>query len=176
MTKSIVLGGGCFWCTEAVFSELDGVKSSQPGYSGGSIRNPSYEMVCEGNTGHAEVAKVEYDPDVISLPELLDVFFSMHDPTSLNRQGGDIGEQYRSVIFYESEEDAATIRRVVAEVQNGYSKPIITAIEPLKNFYPAEEYHKNYFRKNPNAGYCRAVIGPKVEKIKHTYGAIIVKR
>ncbi len=176
MTKSIVLGGGCFWCTEAVFSELDGVKSSQPGYSGGSIRNPSYEMVCEGNTGHAEVAKVEYDPDVISLPELLDVFFSMHDPTSLNRQGGDIGEQYRSVIFYESEEDAATIRRVVAEVQNGYSKPIITAIEPLKNFYPAEEYHKNYFRKNPNSGYCRAVIGPKVEKIKHTYGAIIVKR
>ena len=176
MTKSIVLGGGCFWCTEAVFSELDGVKSSQPGYSGGSIRNPSYEMVCEGNTGHAEVAKVEYDPDVISLPELLDVFFSMHDPTSLNRQGGDIGEQYRSVIFYESEEDAATIRRVVAEVQNGYSKPIITAIEPLKNFYPAEEYHKNYFRKNPNSGYCRAVIGPKVEKIKHTYSAIIVKR
>ncbi|MCL4412880.1 MAG: peptide-methionine (S)-S-oxide reductase MsrA [Candidatus Thermoplasmatota archaeon] len=176
MTKSIVLGGGCFWCTEAVFSELDGVKSSQPGYSGGSIQNPSYEMVCEGNTGHAEVAKVEYDPDVISLPELLDVFFSMHDPTSLNRQGGDIGEQYRSVIFYESEEDAAMIRRAVAEVQSSYSKPIITAIEPLKNFYPAEEYHKNYFRKNPNAGYCRAVIGPKVEKIKHTYGAIIVKR
>ncbi len=176
MTKSIVLGGGCFWCTEAVFSELDGVKSSQPGYSGGSIRNPSYEMVCEGNTGHAEVAKVEYDPDVISLPELLDVFFSMHDPTSLNRQGGDIGEQYRSVIFYESEEDAATIRRTVDEVQNSYSKPIITAIEPLKNFYPAEEYHKNYFRKNPNAGYCRAVIAPKVEKIKHTYGAIFVKR
>jgi peptide-methionine (S)-S-oxide reductase len=133
-------------------------------------------MVCEGNTGHAEVAKVEYDPDVISLPELLDVFFSMHDPTSLNRQGGDIGEQYRSVIFYESEEDAATIRRTVDEVQNSYSKPIITAIEPLKNFYPAEEYHKNYFRKNPNAGYCRAVIAPKVEKIKHTYGAILVKR
>lgn len=175
MTKTIVFGSGCFWCSEAVFSIVKGVKSTQPGYSGGAVKNPSYELVCEGNTGHAEVTNVEYDPEEISLEELLDIFFSMHDPTSLNRQGEDVGYQYRSVIFYTNDEDASIIRRVMDETQKKYSKKIVTAVEPLRNFYPAEEYHKDYFRKNPNAGYCRAVIRPKVDKIKHTYEQILVR-
>lgn len=130
-------------------------------------------MVCSGNTGHAEVTRVDYDPHTISLSELLGVFFSSHDPTSLNRQGGDVGEQYRSVIFYANDEDETVIRRAVDEAQKSYSKKIVTAVEPLRNFYPAEGYHKDYFKKNPNASYCRAVIGPKVEKIKHAYLPIL---
>jgi peptide-methionine (S)-S-oxide reductase len=175
MTKSIVFGSGCFWCSEAVFSIVKGVKSTQPGYSGGTVNNPSYEMVCEGNTGHAEVTKVEYAPEEVSLNELLDIFFFMHDPTSINKQGGDVGYQYRSVIFYSDEQDVPLIRKAMDEAQKNYSKKIVTAVEPLRNFFPAEEYHKDYFRKNPNAGYCRAVIRPKVDKIKHTYEQILVR-
>ncbi len=175
MTKSIVLGGGCFWCTEAVFSVIEGVVSTQPGYSGGTVQNPSYEMVCEGNTGHAEVTRVEYEQDAIALKELLDIFFTMHDPTSLNRQGEDYGEQYRSVIFFDNEEDEATIRRAVDEVQKKYSKKVVTVVEPLKNFYPAETYHKDYFSKNPKTLYCSAVIRPKVDKVKHAYAKMVVK-
>lgn len=132
-------------------------------------------MVCEGNTGHAEVTDVEYDQEAISLRELLDVFFTMHDPTSLNRQGGDVGEQYRSVIFYDDDEDERIVRRAVDEAQKKYSKKIVTAVERLKNFYPAEEYHKDYFEKNPRAAYCNAIIRPKVDKIKHTYKQILVR-
>ncbi len=175
MTKSIVFGSGCFWCSEAVFSIVKGVKSTQPGYSGGTVNNPSYEMVCEGNTGHAEVTKVEYAPEEVSLNELLDIFFFMHDPTSINKQGGDVGYQYRSVIFYSDEKDVPLIRKAMDEAQKNYSKKIVTAVEPLRNFFPAEEYHKDYFRKNPNAGYCRAVIRPKVDKIKHTYEQVLVR-
>ena len=175
MTKSIVFGSGCFWCSEAVFSIVKGVKSTQPGYSGGTVNNPSYEMVCEGNTGHAEVTKVEYAPEEVSLNELLDIFFFMHDPTSINKQGEDVGYQYRSVIFYSDEQDVPLIRKAMDEAQKNYSKKIVTAVEPLRNFFPAEEYHKDYFGKNPNAGYCRAVIRPKVDKIKHTYEQILVR-
>ncbi len=132
-------------------------------------------MVCEGTTGHAEVTDVEYDPEVISLQALLDIFFTMHDPTSLNRQGGDEGEQYRSVIFYDNEQDEKVVRRAVDDVQKKYSKKIVTAVERLRNFYPAEDYHKNYFEKNPRAAYCNAVIRPKVDKIKHTYRQILVR-
>ncbi|MEM0136675.1 MAG: peptide-methionine (S)-S-oxide reductase MsrA [Thermoplasmatales archaeon] len=175
MTKTIIFGSGCFWCSEAVFSILQGVKSTQPGYSGGNVKDPTYEMVCTGNTGHAEVTKVEYDPETISLRELLDVFFSIHDPTSLNRQGDDIGEQYRSVIFYDDERDAVEIRKALDEVQKSYSKKIVTAVERLQNFFPAEAYHKNYFKNNPNKAYCRAVIRPKVEKIRHSYSQILIR-
>jgi peptide-methionine (S)-S-oxide reductase len=175
MTKSIVFGSGCFWCSEAVFKVIGGVTSTQPGYSGGSVENPSYERVCDGDTGHAEVTKVEYDPEIISLSELLDVFFSMHDPTSLNRQGDDIGEQYRSVIFYSNDDDRSVITQKIEETQKDYSKKIVTAVEPLRNFYPAEEYHKDYFQKNPSRPYCKAVIAPKVNKIKHSYSEILVR-
>ncbi|MCL5408221.1 MAG: peptide-methionine (S)-S-oxide reductase MsrA [Candidatus Thermoplasmatota archaeon] len=175
MTKSIVLGGGCFWCTEAVFSVINGITSTQPGYSGGTVQNPSYETVCEGGTGHAEAVRVEYDQDVISLQEILDVFFTMHDPTSLNKQGDDIGEQYRSVIFYSDKEDESVIRRTVEEVQKEYSKKVVTAIKPLKNFYPAETYHKDYFKKNPGSLYCNAVIRPKVNKVAHAYSRLVIK-
>ena len=175
MTKSIVLGGGCFWCTEAVFSVINGITSTQPGYSGGTVQNPSYETVCEGGTGHAEAVRVEYDQDVISLQEILDVFFTMHDPASLNKQGDDIGEQYRSVIFYSDKEDESVIRRTVEEVQKEYSKKVVTAIKPLKNFYPAETYHKDYFKKNPGSLYCNAVIRPKVNKVAHAYSRLVIK-
>jgi peptide-methionine (S)-S-oxide reductase len=175
VTKSIVLGGGCFWCTEAVFSVINGITSTQPGYSGGTVQNPSYETVCEGGTGHAEAVRVEYDQDVISLQEILDVFFTMHDPTSLNKQGDDIGEQYRSVIFYSDKEDESVIRRTVEEVQKEYSKKVVTAIKPLKNFYPAETYHKDYFKKNPGSLYCNAVIRPKVNKVAHAYSRLVIK-
>ena len=175
MTKSIVLGSGCFWCSEAVFTVIEGVKSTQPGYSGGKVENPSYERVCDGDTGHAEVTKVDYDPEVISLSELLDIFFTMHDPTSLNRQGDDVSEQYRSVIFYDNEDDRIAIMRKMEETQKSYSKKMVTAVERLKNFYPAEEYHKDYFKKNPSRSYCSAVIRPKVDKIKHTYSQFMVR-
>lgn len=175
MMKSIVLGAGCFWCSEAVFSTIEGVRSTQPGYSGGTVENPSYERVCEGDTGHAEVTKVDYDNETITLEELLDIFFYMHDPTSLNRQGEDVGEQYRSVIFYDDEKDREVIMRKLEEAQKDYPKKIVTAVERLRNFYPAEEYHKDYFRRNPGRPYCRAVIRPKVDKIRHKYNQILVR-
>jgi methionine-S-sulfoxide reductase len=173
--KSIVLGGGCFWCTEAVFSILEGVEYTQPGYSGGKVENPTYENVCEGATGHTEVTKVVYDPAKITLEEILDIFFSMHDPTSLNRQGNDVGEQYRSVIFYENESDENVIKISLEENQKKFSKKIVTSVEPLKNFYPAESYHKDYFKKNPKTAYCNYVIKPKVEKVKYIHPAILKK-
>ncbi len=175
MIKSIYLGSGCFWCSEAVFSMMEGVVSTQPGYSGGTTPNPTYEMVCSGTTGHAEVTKVDFDPEVISLDELLDVFFHIHDPTSVNRQGEDVGEQYRSIIIYDDPRDLERINEAIVRAQKEHSRKIVTAVESLRAFYPAESYHKDYFKKNPNAGYCRAVIRPKVEKVKHSYSLLLAK-
>src|SRR6266571_4015484 len=158
------LAGGCFWCLEAAFQQLKGVEQVQSGYAGGHVPNPSYENVCTGTTGHAEVVQITFDPAVVSFDELLHVFFTIHDPTTLNRQGGDVGTQYRSAIFYHSPEQKATAERVIAELEAGkvWDDPIVTELKPLAAFYPAEEYHRDYFRRNPNRGYCSAVIAPKV--------------
>ena len=165
------LAGGCFWCLEAALQDLKGVEQVQSGYSGGHVANPSYEDVCTGTTGHAEVVQITFDPSVVSFDDLLHVFFTIHDPTTLNRQGGDVGTQYRSAIFYHSPEQKATAERVIAELQaeNVWDDPIVTEVKPLAAFYPAEEYHRDYYRRNPNQGYCRAVIAPKVAKIRKLY-------
>ncbi len=166
-TESIVLGGGCFWCVEAVLERLPGVKTVVSGYAGGHTTNPDYRAVCTGSTGHAEVVHVEFDPTTVTLPEILKVFFAAHDPTTLNRQGADAGTQYRSAIYYTSDaqHQAALAARDVA--QKGWPDPIVTEIAPLNKFYPAEEYHQDYFRRNPSQGYCAYVIRPKVEKLEH---------
>ncbi|HEV2166052.1 MAG TPA: peptide-methionine (S)-S-oxide reductase MsrA [Thermoplasmata archaeon] len=166
--ETATLGGGCFWCTEAVFSDLQGVQSVLPGYSGGRIPSPTYEQVCDGNTGHAEVVEVTFDPSVLSFHDLLSIFFTVHDPTTLNRQGNDVGTQYRSVIFYRGPTQEATARRVIAEVaQAGIWKgKIVTELAPFFAFYPAEEYHRNYFRLHPERAYCQAIIAPKVAKFR----------
>ena len=163
---------GCFWCTEAIFARLDGVKSVVPGYSGGTVENPSYEQVCTGKTGHAEAAQIEFDPDKISYEKLLDVFWHTHDPTTLNRQGNDVGTQYRSAIFYHDEEQKQNAERSKKEIEEShvYKDPIVTEIVPLIKFYLAEDYHKKYYDNNRNAPYCRFVINPKVEKLLKQYG------
>jgi len=165
------LAGGCFWCLEAAFQDLKGVESVQSGYAGGRVANPSYEDVCTGTTGHAEVVQITFDPQVVSFEDLLHVFFTIHDPTTLNRQGADVGTQYRSAIFYHSPEQKATAERVIAELQAQklWDEPVVTEIKPLTAFYPAEEYHRDYFRRNPTQGYCRAVIAPKVAKVRKLY-------
>lgn len=175
MTKEIILGGGCFWCTEAVFSIIKGVISTEPGYAGGETENPTYEMVCTGETGHAEVVRVKYDEGMIPLTKILDVFFNMHDPTSLNRQGNDVGEQYRSAIFYLDEQDGKIIRDYIKTAQTRYHKNIVTQVEELKEFYPGEEYHKNYFKRNPYKSYCTYVIKPKVEKVENGNPELFLK-
>ena len=164
-------GEGCFWCTEAVFERLKGVKSVVSGYSGGSVPNPTYEAVCSGKTGHAEVTQIVYDPDEISYEELLIVFFRTHDPTSLNRQGADAGTQYRSVIFYhnEKQKELAEYAKKKINEEKLYDKPIVTEISPLKNFYKAENYHQDYYDNNPNQGYCVYVIAPKLEKFEKLF-------
>ena len=165
------LAGGCFWCLEAAFQDLKGVESVQSGYAGGRVANPSYEDVCTGTTGHAEVVQITFDPQIITFDDLLHVFFTIHDPTTLNRQGADVGTQYRSAIFYHSPEQKATAERVIAELQAGklWDEPVVTELKPLEAFYPAEEYHRDYYRRNPNQGYCRAVIAPKVAKVRKLY-------
>ena len=165
------LAGGCFWCLEAAFQQLKGVEQVQSGYAGGHVPNPSYENVCTGTTGHAEVVQITFDSAVVSFDGLLHVFFTIHDPTTLNRQGGDVGTQYRSAIFYHSPEQKATAERVMAELaaEQVWDDPIVTELEPLAAFYPAEEYHRDYFRRNPNQGYCSAVIAPKVAKVRKLY-------
>lgn len=175
-TKEIVFGGGCFWCTEAVFSMLKGVARTTPGYAGGAKKNPTYEEVCGGETGHAEVLKVEYDPDAITLKKLLDVFFEMHDPTSMDRQGGDIGLQYRSIILYESTAQKAAIDSYIKSAQKRFSKPIATEVKKLDAFYIAEDYHKRYYDKNPINPYCMLVIRPKVSKIRKEFSPIIKEK
>lgn len=170
MAKEIAtLAGGCFWCLEAVYDDLQGVLAVESGYSGGATPNPSYEAVCTGVTGHAEVVQVTFDTEVISFEELLNIFFSIHDPTTLNRQGADIGTQYRSAIFYHSDEQKAIAERVIAEVAPQWKDPIVTEVTALEKFYIAEDYHQEYFANNPNQPYCRAVVAPKVEKFKKKF-------
>lgn len=165
------LGGGCFWCLDAVYRELRGVVKVESGYAGGRRPNPSYEQVCTGATGHAEVVQVTFDPSVISYGDLLDVFFSIHDPTTLNRQGGDVGTQYRSVIFYHTPEQKAEAERKIAELGGSgqFDDPVVTELAPAPAYYLAEGYHQDYFRKNPGQGYCRAVVAPKVAKARKAF-------
>jgi peptide-methionine (S)-S-oxide reductase len=166
-----ILGGGCFWCVEAVYNELRGVERVISGYAGGTVPHPTYEQVCSGRTGHAEVVQVTFDPHTISYREILEVFFTIHDPTTLNRQGADVGTQYRSAIFYQSLEQERIAREVIAEVEGSgiWSGPIVTQVEPLATFYPAEGYHQNYFERNPYQPYCQIVIAPKVAKVRERY-------
>lgn len=165
-TELATVGGGCFWCTEAVLERLPGVKSVTSGYAGGQTANPTYEEVCTGRTGHAEVIQVEFDPAVVSYEKILEVFFEAHDPTTLNRQGADEGTQYRSVIFYHNEAQHQAALRAKLAAQSLWPDPIVTEIAPLPKFYPAEGYHQDYFRNNPNQGYCSIVIKPKVKKLE----------
>jgi peptide-methionine (S)-S-oxide reductase len=170
-TEVATLGGGCFWCTEAVFQLIRGVDKVDPGYAGGDLPNPTYEQVSMGQTGHVEVANITFDPDIISFREVLEIFFGNHDPTQLNRQGADLGTQYRSVIFYRTKEQKANAEELILELtaEQVFDNPIVTAVEPLKAFYPAETYHKDYFKKHPKEPYCQAVIAPKIAKLQKTY-------
>jgi peptide-methionine (S)-S-oxide reductase len=170
-TETATLGGGCFWCTEAIYRDMRGVTAVQSGYAGGTIPNPTYEQVCTGRTGHAEVVQVEFDPDQVNYSDILRVFFTIHDPTTLNRQGADIGTQYRSVIFTHSDAQAAAARAVMAEIAgaNIYSGKLVTEIAPAPAFYRAELEHDAYYERNPTAGYCRAVVAPKVAKFRKIF-------
>jgi len=165
------LVAGCFWCTEAAFSIIKGVERIEPGYTGGNIANPTYEQVSTGATGHAEAAQIFFDPKVISYREILEIFFTVHDPTSLNRQGADVGTQYRSAIFYHTPEQRATAEKLIAELTQEviWDKPIVTSVEPLKVFYKAETYHKDYFKKHPKEPYCQVVIAPKIGKLQQRF-------
>jgi peptide-methionine (S)-S-oxide reductase len=162
------VGGGCFWCTEAVFSEVPGIRRVTPGYAGGHVPHPTYEEVCQGDTGHAEVVQLEFDPDRITYRDILEIFFSTHDPTTPNRQGADVGSQYRSVIFYHDEDQRRMAAQVIQDLQGQhlYRRPIVTEVVPYEAFYPAEEYHHQYFRRNPQAPYCTLVIAPKMAKFR----------
>ena len=166
------LGGGCFWCLEAVYKDLRGVRSVMSGYAGGHVANPGYHAVCSGTTGHAEVCQIKFDPSVLSFKDVLEVFFKTHDPTTLNRQGNDKGTQYRSVIFYHSPEQKALAEKLKKELDEAkaWDKPIVTEITEFKKFWKAEDYHQNYFRNNPGQGYCAYVIAPKMEKFRHVFG------
>ncbi len=166
--QKAVLGGGCFWCLEAVYQDLRGVDAVVSGYSGGHVPNPTYAQVCSKTTDHAEVVELTFDPDVVSYKEILEVFFTIHDPTTLNRQGNDVGTQYRSVIFYTDEAQKQTAQEVIAafEQQKVWNNRIVTEVKPLEIFYQAEDYHQNYFRNNPQAGYCSVIIQPKVAKFR----------
>ena len=165
------LAAGCFWCTEAAFSIIKGIERIEPGYTGGTVSNPSYEQVSTGTTGHAEAAQIFFDPKVISYRTILEIFFTIHDPTSLNRQGADVGTQYRSAIFYNSQEQKATAEQLINELDKEviWDKPIVTAVEPLKVFYKAETYHKDYYKKHPKEPYCQAVIAPKIAKLQQHF-------
>jgi len=169
--ETAVFGGGCFWCLEAVFQRLPGVKSVESGYMGGRVENPTYKQVCTGTTGHAEVVRVSFDPSQISYRDLLDVFFAIHDPTTLNRQGNDVGTQYRSAIFYNSEEQRRQAGEAIAELTavHEFPAPIVTAVEPAATFFVAESYHQNYFNENSQQPYCRFIIAPKLEKFRKAF-------
>jgi peptide-methionine (S)-S-oxide reductase len=167
------LGGGCFWCLDAAYRRIEGIKSVVSGYAGGATPNPTYEQVCNGTTGHAEVVQVEFDPDVITYPEILEIFWTIHDPTTLNRQGADVGSQYRSAIFYEGDTQKAAAEASRDEVQALWPNPVVTEIVPLEAFYPAEEYHQDFYAKNPGQGYCQAVINPKLRKLREHHSARI---
>jgi peptide-methionine (S)-S-oxide reductase len=169
--KMAVLGGGCFWCTEAVFSRLKGVLKVTPGYAGGNIEKPTYQQVCSGTTGHAEVNKIEYDPSIISYGDLLDVFFHVHDPTTLNQQGNDFGEQYRSTILYSDDEQKAAAEKFINELNASaeFKRPVVTEINRLMAFYRAEDYHHSYYENNSGQPYCRMIIGPKLDKFRQKF-------
>lgn len=170
-TETITLGGGCFWCLEAVYDRTQGVTDVVSGYAGGTVPNPSYEAVCTGRTGHAEVVQVTFDPSEVSLEEILDIFFTIHDPTTLNRQGADIGTQYRSAIFYHNDAQREAAEAKIAELAAGdtYDDPIVTEVTALSEFYPAEDYHQEYYEKHPSRAYCRAVVAPKVAKFQRYF-------
>ena len=171
MSETAILGGGCFWCLEAVYDQLVGVKSVESGYMGGHLDNPTYRRVCNGNTGHVEVVRVAFDPAELSFHDLLEVFFSIHDPTTLNRQGNDIGTQYRSVIFYTSEDQRKEAETTIAELNASrtYPNPVVTTVEPATKFFIAEEYHQEYYANTPSQPYCKIVVAPKVQKCKKTF-------
>ncbi len=171
-TQMTTLGGGCFWCLEAVYEELKGVKTVVSGYAGGAVKNPTYKEVCSGGTGHAEVVQIEFDASVVSFDEILNVFFSIHDATTLNRQGADVGSQYRSVVFYHNESQKEAAEKKIAEIESKklVNQPIVTEVVPLKVFFEAEEYHQNYFKRNPEQGYCQAVVAPKLVKFRDLFG------
>jgi peptide-methionine (S)-S-oxide reductase len=168
-TEVAILGGGCFWCLEAVYLEARGVTRVESGYMGGDKPDPTYEQVCAGTTGHAEVVRLEFDPAVISYRDILEVFFTIHDPTTLNRQGNDVGTQYRSVIFFTSPEQEATARKVMAEMAGVWDAPIVTQIEPARTWYKAEAYHQDYYSQHPLQGYCAFVVAPKVAKFRKMF-------
>ena len=176
--ETATLAAGCFWCVEAVFDDLKGVEDVVSGYSGGSTENPTYRQVCDGNTGHAEVAEIKFDPSVISFKDILRVFFSVHDPTTLNRQGNDIGTQYRSAIFYHDENQKRDAEEVIKEVtdEGVYDNPIVTEVQPFEKFWPAEDYHQEYFLNNPNQPYCAAVVAPKVRKFRQKFADRLKKQ
>lgn len=170
-SETITLGGGCFWCTEAVFSAVDGVLDVESGYTNGHVTRPTYEQVCDGQTGHAEVVRLHFDPHRISLAEILEIFLITHDPTSLNRQGNDVGTQYRSGIYVQNDDQAVVARRAVEEMAPRFDAPLVTEIEPERNYWPAEDYHQDYYALHPNAGYCSFVISPKLAKLRKAYAA-----
>ena len=169
--QSITLGGGCFWCLEAVYEQVEGVTAVESGYSNGHVKNPSYEQVCNGHTGHVEVVRVEFDPEVIGLREILEIFFVIHDPTTLNRQGNDVGSQYRSGIYFHTPEQQAVAREVLAEVNAKVGGRAVTEVLPLADYSKAEAYHQHYFANHPGQGYCAYVVAPKVEKFRKTFQA-----
>ena len=173
-TQTIVLGGGCFWCTEAVYKEVRGILDVESGYSNGQVEQPSYEQVCAGTTGHAEVVKLTYDPGQISLRQILEIFFAVHDPTQLNRQGNDVGTQYRSGIYTttpQQQQEADDMIRAMSQ-EKLFGKPIVTQVQPLANYWPAEAYHQDFFERNPHQGYCMAVAAPKVAKFRKTFSEL----
>jgi len=175
--ETAVFGGGCFWCTEAIFKELKGVVSVMPGYAGGSILNPTYESVCSGKTGHAEVIKIEFDPERIKFRDLLTVFFASHDPTTLNRQGNDIGPQYRSVILYSTQQQKSDAESFINEINSSHKEgqSVVTEIKPLGKFYEAEEYHRDYYKNNKDQPYCQIVINPKLRKVQRQFQDLLKK-
>lgn len=175
-TQFAVFGGGCFWCTEAVFEGLQGVLSVMPGYAGGHTQHPTYEQVCMGRTGHAEVIRIEFDPSLIAYRDLLTVFFATHDPTTLNRQGHDAGTQYRSIILYANEEQEADAENFIQEISSHFPQPVVTEVKPLAEFYEAEPYHRQYYRSNPNQPYCQFVIRPKMGKLRERFQQLLDSR
>ncbi|MDR9430917.1 MAG: peptide-methionine (S)-S-oxide reductase MsrA [Natronomonas sp.] len=172
-TETATLAGGCFWCIEAALKELRGVDRVTSGYAGGHVDDPSYEAVCRGETGHAEVVQVEFDPDAIGYRDLLEVFFTIHDPTTLNRQGPDVGSQYRSAVYYHDDAQRETVEAVIDELEPLYDDEIVTEVAPLETFYPAEEYHQDYFEKHPNDTYCTVNINPKLSKLREKHAELL---
>jgi len=169
MSETATLGGGCFWCIEAPLERIEGVESVVSGYAGGHVEDPTYEAVCSGSTGHAEVVRVEFDPDIVRFEELLEVFFTLHDPTTRDRQGPDVGSQYRSAVFYETETQRETVERVIEELEGDAYDGIVTEVAPLDTFYRAEEHHQDYYAKNPNQPYCAVQIPPKLKKVEERF-------